>query len=91
MGSVEQTGEGEGSFDTVRRFVRVCRERADGFIEFEFAIGEPQLCVELMLPAAAFREFCAANQVIVLEPHAESGDWVQRMNQATRTEYGDTI
>ncbi len=76
-------------FDSVRRFVRVCREREDGFIEFEFALGDPELCVELMLPEMAFREFCAANEVTLLEPHAEGGNWVERMNQATHREYGD--
>jgi hypothetical protein len=45
-----------------------CRRRPDGFIEFEFAIGDPELAVELMLPESAFHEFCLANEVIVLDP-----------------------
>lgn len=49
--------------DTTRRFVRVIEERADGLIAFEFAIGWPELSVELMLPAPAFAEFCVANKV----------------------------
>lgn len=77
-------------FDSVQRFVRVCREREDGFIEFEFALGDPELCVELMLPETAFKEFCAANKVTLLEPHAAGGNWVERMNEATHREYGDT-
>lgn len=44
-------------------FVRVRERRADGFIEFDFAIGDPELSVELILPEAAFQEFCATNQV----------------------------
>lgn len=36
-------------------------------IEFEFAIGEPELFVELIMPSHAFAEFCAANQVTVLD------------------------
>ena len=36
----------------------------DGLVSFEFSIGWPELAVELMLPAAAFDEFCAKNQVI---------------------------
>jgi phenol hydroxylase P0 protein len=92
MGNAGQTEEGtQEGFDGVRRFVRICRERADGFVEFEFALGEPELCVELLLPKAAFEDFCATNQVNFLEPNAEGGDWVQRMNQATRAEYGDTL
>lgn len=49
--------------DTTRRYVRVIEERADGLVAFEFAIGWPELAVELLLPAPAFAEFCAANQV----------------------------
>jgi len=49
--------------DTSLRFVRVLEERPDGLVAFEFAIGWPELSVELMLPAPAFAAFCAANQV----------------------------
>ena len=49
--------------DTDRRYVRVTEQRADGLVAFEFAIGWPELCVELLLPAPAFAEFCAANRV----------------------------
>ena len=49
--------------DTDRRFVRVIEQRADGLVAFEFAIGWPELSVELLLPAPAFAEFCAKNQV----------------------------
>lgn len=75
----------EKGFDATRRYVRVCEQRPDGFVEFEFAIGDPALCVELMLKAADFHEFCLANDVIVLE-HAEAGqgDWAARLNQAAR-------
>lgn len=57
--------------DTTRRFVRVNEERADGLVAFDFSIGWPELSVELMLPRAAFDEFCAANHVIRLDPRAE--------------------
>ena len=49
--------------DTRLRFVRVLEQRADGLVFFEFAIGWPELAVELLLPAPAFAEFCAANRV----------------------------
>lgn len=73
-------------FDAMRKYVRVCSRRPDGFVEFEFAIGEPELCVELMLPESTFHEFCIAHEVIVLEPieSASAGDWVKRMNDATQ-------
>ena len=57
--------------DTSRRFVRVTEERAGGLVAFDFAIGWPELSVELLLPRAAFDEFCATNHVIRLEPRAE--------------------
>ncbi len=44
-------------------FVRVREHRSDGFIEFDFAIQDPSLTVELILPEAAFKEFCATHRV----------------------------
>jgi hypothetical protein len=35
----------------------------NGFLQFEFSIGDPALAVELVLRLPAFREFCAANAV----------------------------
>lgn len=57
-----------------RRWVRVTQERADGFIEFDFAIGDPELSVELILPRTAFEEFCRHNQAQVLPPAPPRGD-----------------
>jgi phenol hydroxylase P0 protein len=62
----------EPSFDTTATYVRVTGERPDGFVEFDFAIGEPEIFVELILPPEAFAEFCEANTVTVLEPAADS-------------------
>lgn len=50
-------------FDIAARYVRIVNERTDGWIEFEFAIGEPELFVEMVMPRAQFDEFCAAQQV----------------------------
>ena len=44
-------------------WVRVTRRRPDGFVEFDFAIGDPDLSVDLILPSAAFDEFCTVNRV----------------------------
>ena len=74
-------------FDSMRRYVRVCKQRPDGFIEFEFAIGDPALCVELMLKEEDFHEFCLSNDVIVLDAaEAGQGDWAARLNKASRQE-----
>lgn len=52
-----------GGASARRCFVRVRERREDGFVEFDFSIDHPDLTVELILPAAAFQEFCASNQV----------------------------
>ncbi|MCE1240073.1 MAG: phenol hydroxylase subunit [Azonexaceae bacterium] len=78
-------------FDAGRRYVRICDRRADGFVEFEFSIGDPELAVELMLPESAFHEFCLANEVIMLDPLAGQGDWVSRLNDASRQGFEDAV
>lgn len=57
--------------DSTRRFVRVTEVRADGLVAFDFSIGWPELSVELLLPQAAFDEFCITNRVSRLEPRAD--------------------
>ena len=77
------------TFDTRPRFVRVTGERS-GFVEFDFAVGEPDLHVEMILSKAAFEEFCQNNEVTVLEPRAHVHEKVEdlgfewRMSDATR-------
>ena len=46
--------------------------RDDRFIEFDFSIGDPDLTVELILPKAAFQEFCAMHRVRVLSAGDEA-------------------
>lgn len=52
------------SLDLNKRYVRLMERRPDGLVSFEFSIGWPELAVELMLPSAAFDEFCLKHQVI---------------------------
>jgi phenol hydroxylase P0 protein len=52
--------------DTSKRFVRVTAKRPDGLVQFEFAIGWPDLAVELAMPQAMFDDFCARNGVTLL-------------------------
>ncbi len=49
--------------DVTRKFVLLKEERADGVVVFDFAIGWPDLSVELMMPRAAFDEFCTTQRV----------------------------
>ncbi|MNG76575.1 Phenol hydroxylase subunit [compost metagenome] len=51
------------SFEQMPRFVRVRSEPDATFVEFDFAIGHPDLFVELVLPRAAFTVFCERNRV----------------------------
>jgi len=54
-------------FDPARRYVRLTQVRADGFVEFEFAIiGDPDLAVDLILPADAYRDFCRDNHAVLI-------------------------
>ncbi len=81
-------------FDTRRKFVRVNELRKDGFVEFDFAIGEPELFVELIMPSAAFDEFCATNKVTFLDENRrlsvsgeEASDWDWRLHNATHQRF----
>ena len=51
------------TFDMSRKFVRVTGSPREGLVAFEFSIGWPELAVELLMPTAAFDEFCTANRV----------------------------
>ncbi len=87
-------------FDITHKFVRVVETRQDGMVGFEFAIGEPELFVELMMPAAAFKDFCAANQVTLLVPATaqnasesegkQHNDWDWSLRQATHQRFKST-
>ncbi len=46
-----------GPFNPTRRFIRVRRVRDNGFVEFDFAVGDAELSVELILPRTAFEAF----------------------------------
>ncbi|TCM68301.1 dimethylsulfoxide oxygenase alpha subunit [Acinetobacter calcoaceticus] len=46
------------------KFIRVTGDRDAEFVEFDFAIHDPTLFVELVLPKQAFAHFCEINQVI---------------------------
>ncbi len=48
------------------KYVRVRSEPDAKFVMFDFAIGDPKLFVELVLPPKSFEEFCANNDVIAM-------------------------
>ncbi len=55
------------SFDEMPRYIRVRSGQDDRFVEFDFAIGHPELFVELVLPRNAFEIFCRHNNVIHMD------------------------
>jgi phenol hydroxylase P0 protein len=82
-------------FDLTRKFVRVLGTLPNGLIEFEFAVGEPEMAVELVMPRAAFDEFCASNQVeFIANPaaaptdgEAADADFNWNLHQATHQRF----
>lgn len=53
--------------DANKRWVRVLRKTENGFVEFEFFVSDADLYVELILPEAAFQEFCISNKIIIVD------------------------
>ncbi len=53
-------------FSELTRYVRVRRVVNDQFIEFDFAIDDPSLYVEMILPKTAFAAFCQQNKVVMM-------------------------
>lgn len=77
--------------DVNRKFVRLLERRPDGLVEFEFAIAEPSLFVEMLLPEEAFAEFCETQRVELLPPRAEQAtemDWTLRQAAGLETRPG---
>jgi phenol hydroxylase P0 protein len=55
------------------RWVRVLGDIDSRFVEFEFFVSDKDLCVELILPQRAFKEFCATNRVRFLKADEDAG------------------
>lgn len=49
-----------------KRYVRITNKDRPGFVEFNFSLDDPALYLEMILPTAAFTEFCRVNQVSFL-------------------------
>lgn len=72
---IAPTGPNDGLGE---KFVRVTGTRQPDLVEFDFAIGDPRLHVELLLPKAAFEEFCRDQHVTFLDPaddEPDPSDW----------------
>lgn len=67
------TEPGAGESVAKRKFVRVIESHANGLVRFEFAVGWPDLSCELVLPRAAFDDFCQRNAVEFMTEPAAAG------------------
>lgn len=67
MGEVRELRQrGGGGAESAQRYVRVTNADHNGYVEFQFSIGDPGLYLEMTLPPAAFAEFCTTNAAIHL-------------------------
>lgn len=57
-------------------YVRVTRTNYRGYVEFQYAIDDPTLYLEMILPQTAFAEFCAQHEVVFL--NAAQGEQIDR-------------
>ncbi|GAB1385031.1 hypothetical protein MASR1M59_01790 [Melaminivora sp.] len=84
-------------WDLQRRFIRIVEEHASGLVEFEFAVGEPGLFVEMVLPRAQFDDFCQMQGVQptqgrLPDPQAGSGvegEWDWSLRDARERHFRD--
>lgn len=54
------------------RYVRVTNILHEKYVEFEFAIDDPTIHVELVLPFEFFKKFCKQNNAVHLTPEQEA-------------------
>lgn len=71
-------------FDVSQRYVRLRQRRADGFVEFDFSIGDPRICVELVMREADYRAFCRTHAV----EHLNSEDGAALDAEELKWRYG---
>lgn len=66
--NLEQNNKNENSkrsaFDRLTKYIRIRSEPDARFVEFDFAIDDPALFVELVMPPGAFEVFCENNNVV---------------------------
>lgn len=60
------------SFQQLQKYIRVRSEPGAKFVEFDFAIGDPNLFVELVMPPGAFEHFCKANRVVEMSAEQQA-------------------
>jgi phenol/toluene 2-monooxygenase (NADH) P0/A0 len=67
-----------------RKYVRIIGSRLGRYVEFEFSINDQDLAVELILPFAAFDEFCELQNATLLPPDPAVADELERQAWGVR-------
>ena len=68
----------------LKKFVRVTGVRSGRYVEFEFSVNDADLTVELILPLAAFEEFCTLQEAVRLRPTSEAASEFEKLAWRTR-------
>ena len=68
----------------LKKFVRVTGVRSGRYVEFEFSVNDADLTVELILPFAAFEEFCALQEAVRLPPAEEVASELEKLAWRSR-------
>jgi len=75
-------------FNPEKRFVRFVEKREDGFVLFEFAVGEPEIFAEMILKEEDYVIFCKEQAVVMIDensnPIDEGNDFEWRLRDATQ-------
>ena len=69
---------------SMQKFVRVTGTRLDKYVEFEFSVNDADLTVELILPFAAFDEFCRLQNATVLPPDPSTAAHLEQLAWRSR-------
>lgn len=78
--SVDRSRGSDSAGDAaMRAHVRILGTRLGRFVEFEYALGDGDLAVELILPPQAFEEFCRARDAIVDAPDASTAESIEQV------------
>jgi phenol/toluene 2-monooxygenase (NADH) P0/A0 len=81
----DESGRSMGQSQTpLKKFVRVTGVRSGRYVEFEFSVNDADLTVELILPLAAFEEFCTLQDVTRLAPDGEVAGELEKLAWRTR-------
>lgn len=77
--SIGGSGVSGDTRDPMQARVRILGTRLGRFVEFEFALYDGDLAVELILPTKAFEEFCQTRAAVVSTADGETAEAIEQM------------